>query len=145
LQGINSVRVKNIFDETLQRKIWQNSYISPGVYKDMNGINHVLFFSGGGNLELATCSDGFLHDIKMKNEENDFSSFSYETIHTVIPVNTARADYASFLLNDDGDYYYIIHGGISCDFSKIFSDVYIVLANRHNEIFIPEQNILLPS
>jgi hypothetical protein len=120
---------KYIFSENLGKQInSHNSFFTPVKYTDRNSQDHIIFFSGGGNVAKGTCGDIFLHDIivtELRTEEKNDRSLSEIYL---IPNGPASplGDYAATLLQFDDVYYYLVHGGISCDFKRKFFTLFAI-------------------
>jgi hypothetical protein len=105
--------------------------ISPISYKDRNNQHHLIYFSGGGNAAKGLCGDFFLHDIIISElipievsglaESDKYRKYLFADIP-----NYSLIDYAAFLFPFNDSLFYIIHGGISCDFKTIFSTLFAI-------------------
>jgi hypothetical protein len=124
---VNLATFTKRFSDVIQRNIWQNSFFTPAVYQDTSGTTHFIYFSGGGNVHTATCSDRFLHEIAFfKNKTTSQLQYKFSTFHSMNPSSFSTSSYASILIKYGKIQYYIIHGGISCDLDTIFTEVYAI-------------------
>lgn len=116
----------------------------PVTYKDDDNKQHIIYFSGGGNAAKGTCGDIFLHDIILKQELHSDIPITSETfLYQRYLVSGAPkypiSDYAAALHITNDYIFYIIHGGISCDYKTIYSDLFCIDVKGRNYITI-EQN-----
>jgi len=116
----------------------------PVTYKDDDNLQHIIYFSGGGNAAKGTCGDIFLHDIILKQELHSDIPITSETfLYQRYLVSGAPkypiSDYAAALHITNDYIFYIIHGGISCDYKTIYSDLFCIDVKGRNYITI-EQN-----
>lgn len=102
----------------------------------------MLYLSGGGNLIKGTCGGNFLHEIII----NDTTMYQPKVVdvfrmHLVSssPKHSV-SDYAAILISLNGSMFYLTHGGISCDYHKIYSDVFVIDINT-KKYFKIGQNI----
>lgn len=101
-----------------------NSFFTSVVYND-GRENHLIFFSGGGILSKGVCGDIFVHDMIIGENNGTFSLFATSNFN-LAPINSPLKDYAATLVKDQGKYFYIIHGGTSCDSEKTFSELFAI-------------------
>lgn len=111
----------------------ENSFFSPITYRDEIGQNHIVFFSGGRYFGKGLCGDSFLHDMVIKSDNGKFN-LTILPFYSISEVKSPLHDYAAILVKDNLKYYYIIHGGISCDYQTIYSDFFAI--NLFDKVYI---------
>jgi hypothetical protein len=123
---VNSATFATMFSSETIRNMFQNSFVSADIYEDQQKIKHLLYFSGGGDLSLATCSDGFLHQVTL-NPNPEGSKFNYEfTVHTITEdPSWAISEYASIIIKNV-EPVLLIHGGITCNLTTVLSTFYLI-------------------
>jgi hypothetical protein len=119
----------------------ENHDFFPVTYMDSYNQYHLVYFSGGGNIYKGTCGDVFLHDTivnelvtpgipRLKNSTH----YQWSLISNV-PSYPLRS-YAAILFPQGQTALYIIHGGVSCDYKKVYSDMFAIdiLAKTYKKI-----------
>jgi hypothetical protein len=113
----------------LSNIIFPDNYdFTPITYKDSINQHHLIYFSGGGSILKRTCGDVFLHDIIVNDlvtpgiPKNKNSAFYQKYLVSNGP-NYSRKDYAAILFTVNDTLFYIIHGGMSCDNTKTYSNI----------------------
>jgi hypothetical protein len=117
-------RRKIITIENKQLKI-KNSFFTPVTFKDELQQQHIIYFSGGQIIGKGICGDIFLHDMII-SEENGKLNLNVLPPFKLPEINYPLNDYAASLITSDGKYFYLIHGGISCDYQTIYSDLFAI-------------------
>jgi hypothetical protein len=142
----SDLKTKIVFSKSLKNiENWENSYLSPVSYKDRNNEYHLIYFSGGGIMSKGLCGDIFLHDIvvtelvKTNGTTKNLASYSEQYVLSGSP-SYPISDSASFLISIEDKSFYIIHGGISCDYLQVFSTIYAVDLVSLIYSVIPQRN-----
>jgi hypothetical protein len=109
----------------------QNSFFTPVTYMDEEEETHLIYFSGGGSVEKAVCGDVFVNDILITDlfREYDDNLNSDKLVSKYILAerrNFPLSDYAATLLKSGETHFYLIHGGISCDYETIYSEMFLI-------------------
>lgn len=111
-------------------EIPQNYGFSPILYVDRDNTNHLLYFSGGGNIVKGICGDSLLRDIIIDELIPNKSGKPHQTLYKEFLLTGERTrpllDYAAILLTFNESSLYLIHGGISCDRKTIYSDIIVM-------------------
>jgi hypothetical protein len=103
----------------------ENSFFTPLTYKDNAGQDHIIFFSGGRVFWKGLCGDVFVHDMLIKKEREKFILTALP-FYPISEIRNPLQDYAATLVKDKLIYFYVIHGGISCDYQTIYSDLFAI-------------------
>jgi hypothetical protein len=142
-RGLNTATFFNRFS-SIRKVLRQNSFFSPAMYEDSNRDWNLIYFSGGGSLFSGTCADIFTHRITLTtfNMSDDntalFTEKSFDAMssladgyHCDFTSDRKRMsttyDYASLLITDDTNYYYVIHGGCACFTQTQKNDMYVIV------------------
>jgi hypothetical protein len=124
----------------------QNSYFTPFIIPGRQGYYNFSFFSGNGDVSTAVCNDNFMHTIQISTLEEtvpaEIPKFVYWPTKLFYTANTqcskrawsnadvfqtsALYDYAATLVQDNENYYYIIHGGCPCYINLLKSAILII-------------------
>lgn len=108
-----------------------NYDFTPVTYNDSNNQLHLIYFSGGGNIIKGTCGDILLHDIIVNDlvtpaiTRKRNTTLYQKYLVSSVP-NYSRRDYAAVLFTANNTLFYVIHGGISCDNTKTYSDMFAI-------------------
>ena len=119
-----AIRRKVVNVENKQFQI-NNSFFTPVAFKDKLQQQHIIYFSGGQIIGKGICGDIFLHDMII-SEENGKLNLNVLPPFKLPEINYPLNDYAASLITSDGKYFYLIHGGISCDYQTIYSDLFAI-------------------
>jgi hypothetical protein len=107
-----------------------NSFFTPVTYVDKTNEEHVLFFSGGGHIQKGSCADIVRYDFtitELVNIQSKATSDASLQMRVLLDgPSFPISDYASILRKDNQNYFYIIHGGIGCDYNIKFSDLFSI-------------------
>jgi hypothetical protein len=114
----------------------QNSYFTPVIYRDLQDRKHILYYSGGGDVGNAVCGDIFMNDLIFNGIRIDLHEKYSLLMHPI-------QDYAAFLKEVEGRFYYFLHGGLSCDYETIYSDL-ISIDIESKKYSLISQNISIP-
>jgi hypothetical protein len=106
------------------------AYISPITYIDQNSQQHLAFFSGSGDLSKGTCGDIFVHDIVITSILDgtiDENEVVYHDQYLLLNgPSYPLSNYAASLMTFGSSFFYLIHGGISCDYITIYSNIFAI-------------------
>jgi hypothetical protein len=125
----------------------ENYNFSPDIYRDKDNKQHIIYFSGGGNAGKGYCGDVFLHDITILRSLNADIPITGETLLYQKRLvsgapNYPISDYAAAIIKIEQMIIYIIHGGVSCDYKRVYSDMFAI--DVFSLMFIKiEQNLIL--
>jgi hypothetical protein len=101
----------------------QNSYFNAHALHSKASSFNFFYFSGGGNIKRATCGDLFLHETEIA-----FQGISYQVVKMtskyVIPYPISN--YASIVISSFERHYFLLHGGTSCDFLKMYNNIFLI-------------------
>jgi hypothetical protein len=111
-----------------------NSFVHPIAVKKNNSIS-LKYFSGAGDLKKSTCGDVLFHSVEINSTEE--KPFIHSKTSFFLGQGSERCsvgDYASVLASFGGKYYYIIHGGISCDLETIYSRIIFIDISENSHL-----------
>jgi hypothetical protein len=110
----------------------KNSFFTPVTYKGSTNQQNLTFLSGRGVVSKGVCVDLFLHDMIMKEKGGEFY-IDGDSKRKITGIDSPLSDYAALLLTEDDKYFYLIHGGMSCDYQTIYADLFVIdiLANEY--------------
>jgi hypothetical protein len=121
----------------------QNSHLNIASYLRKNNL-FVTFFSGGGNIFELECPDMTFYTLKIDTSIVDnLIIVSMTSVPMISDISHSVSDYASIVLDINGEPYFLIHGGISCDYQEIYSDLFAIRMLEY-QYFSLKQNKSIP-
>jgi hypothetical protein len=119
------------------------SNFNPAMYLGTDEQIHLIYYSGR-NLAKGTCGDIFFHDLIVtelfSGERIQASTMLNQKYMPLGGPNTSLSDYASILLNFDKKKFYLIHGGLSCDYLTTYSDMFAIDVQQRQYIKLSQNN-----
>jgi hypothetical protein len=123
---VNTATFSTMFSTETIRNMFQNSFITPSAYRNGEDF-HLLYFSGGGDISLGTCADALLHDVKLSiKPELSKWDYKFEKYRLKEDLSSPLSDYASILVQTEDEYFFLVHGGLTCNLTTTLSTFYIV-------------------
>ena len=121
----------------------QNSHLNIASYLRENNL-FVTFFSGGGNIFEFECPDMTFYTLKIDITSADNPIIvSMTSVPMISDISHSVSDYASIVLDINGEPYFLIHGGTSCHLQEIYSDLFAIRMLEY-QYFSLKQNKLIP-
>jgi hypothetical protein len=130
-----------VFEDLTDQKKIQNSYFTPVTYKDDGNQQHLFYFSGEGISGKGVCGDIFFHDMIIGSGNGNYTVEVF-SMWRVGEVNNPLNNYAATLITDNVKYFYLIHGGVSCDYKTIYSDLFAIDIAYKQYIKVSHTNII---
>jgi hypothetical protein len=135
------VRISENLNNVLKTAL---SYIDPVTYVDSFDKQHITYFSGGAYLSKGTCGDIFLHDIVVTEIISKDKQSTFDRLYQVHQISEipkhSLSEYASTMLDFDGNLLYLIHGGVSCDYQTVYSDLFAIDISAKRYIKFSQMN-----
>jgi hypothetical protein len=104
----------------------QNSYLNVASHlKEGNLL--VMYFSGGGNILDLDCPEMIFYTLKINWMNEDSPKLvSMISVPMSSDISYSVSDYSSIVLEINGEPYFVIHGGISCDYRVVYSELFAI-------------------
>jgi hypothetical protein len=114
------------------------------MYSDVKNEDHLIFFSGG-NAAKGSCGDLFLHNFIISNIFTGKSSHEkgkqvYQKNLVLNAPSYPLSGYAAIIVTFNQIPFYVIHGGISCNYSKVYSNLFAIDILDRKYILIPQND-----
>jgi hypothetical protein len=138
LKGDTIFRKKNLGQGN---EMHQNSYFNPVSYF-VDGHLHVAYFSGAGNIAKGTCGDAFLHIFNISDDSPHIIASSLVSDMIKNERLYPRGYYASILIRFKDKLYYVLHGGLSCDYMNTHSNLFAIDLNDKVYKNLPHPNTI---